>query len=141
MVTVNLPVCKAFCLFKYEVSRVCAPVCLRLHRDGNEVAVIICHKMAFHKSTTHPQLNNRLLIIFRDKHKYVQNIPQIHKIALDSSTIHFLLSMLNNRLFIIYSHLQMHVAPCDKCKCTLHCVTNATAHRVVLCHKCNCISA
>ena len=40
---------------------------------------------------------------------------------------HFFLSLLNNRLFIIYSHLQiyshlwqiqMYVALCDKCKCT-----------------------
>ena len=113
----------------------------RLRRDGNEVAVIICHKMAFHNSTTHPQLNNRLLIILCDKHKYIQNIPQIHKIALHSSTTHFFLSLLNIRLFIIYPHLQMNVALCDKCKCTLNCVTNANAHMVVLCHKCNCISA
>ena len=47
-----------------------------------------------------------------------KDIPQIHKIALHSSTTHFFLSVLNNRLFIIYSHLQMNVALCDKCKCT-----------------------
>ena len=115
----------------------CLFVSGRLRRDGNEVAVIICHKMAFHKSTTHPQLNNRLLIIFCDKHKYIQNIPQIHKIALHSSTTHSL--PLFTKQHTVHNPLLIF-ALCDKCKCTLHCVTNANAYRVVLCHKCNCLS-
>ena len=94
-VAVYLFVCKASPLFLCLnlKCRVCTRlfVSVRLRRDGNEVAVIICHKMAFHKSTTHPQLNNRLLIIFCDKHKYIQNIPELHKMASH-----------NSRLFINY---------------------------------------
>ena len=84
-----------------------------------------------------PPVEQQASNYFLWKHKYIQNIPQIHKIALHSSTTHSL--PLSTKQHTVHNPLLIF-ALCDKCKCTLHCVTNANAYRVVLCHKCNCLS-